>query len=86
MATGGVHQKSSTPTAEGNNVRLFFTSYTDDFFAERELFKREVRLLVGYHNHDNDLFIFEPRCEKTSLWGFRAGLKQCQAVLYILHR
>ena len=40
MATGGVPQKSSS--SEGNTVRLFVTSYTDDFFAERELFKREV--------------------------------------------
>lgn len=40
MATGGVPQKSSS--SEGNTVRLFVTSYTDDFFAERELFKREI--------------------------------------------
>ena len=50
MATGGVPKKSSTSKAEGRNVKLFFTSYTDDFFAERELFKREVSAIVVHFN------------------------------------
>ena len=42
MATGGVAQKSVS--SDGNTVRLFVTAYTDDFFAERELLKKEVIL------------------------------------------
>ena len=40
MATGGVAQKSLS--SDGSTVRLFVTSYTDDFFAEREILKKEV--------------------------------------------
>ncbi|XP_045158536.2 TPR repeat-containing protein DDB_G0287407-like isoform X2 [Mercenaria mercenaria] len=41
MATGGVSPEKSA-RSEGSTVKLFITSYTDDFFAEREFLKREV--------------------------------------------
>lgn len=44
MATGGVSPEKLSRT-EGNTVKLFITSYTDDFFAEREFLKREVKKL-----------------------------------------
>ncbi|WAR23724.1 Y7407-like protein [Mya arenaria] len=40
MATGGVSTDKCRP--EGSTVKLFITSYTDDFFAEREFIRREV--------------------------------------------
>lgn len=39
MATGGA---SPAGRQEGTTVKLFVTSYTDDFFAEREFLKKEV--------------------------------------------
>jgi len=41
MATGGDASERST---EGSTVKLFITSYTDDFFAEREFLRREVKI------------------------------------------
>ncbi|KAL4235832.1 hypothetical protein ACF0H5_004222 [Mactra antiquata] len=39
MATGGA---APVGQQEGSTVKLFVTSYTDDFFAEREFLKKEV--------------------------------------------
>lgn len=41
MATGGLATERPTGS-EGSSVKLFITSYTDDFFAEREYVRREV--------------------------------------------
>ena len=58
MATGGVAQKSLS--SDGSTVRLFVTSYTDDFFAEREILKKEVKHFSGHRPPVKALIITEP--------------------------
>ena len=41
-ATAASGESDDKPPLEGS-VKLYITSYTDDFFAEREFFRREVK-------------------------------------------
>lgn len=53
MATGGGEKSSKVDKSEGNTVKLFITSYTDDFFAEREFLRHDVSI----SNYKNNTFV-----------------------------